>query len=75
MNHALNQQRKLHGVENELDRGHSEDDIHETLKIKTEFEVFSIAKAKGAPVRAGTKWEEEEEKSTRYFLSLETKAM
>ena len=43
----------------------------EILKTKSKLEIFSMSKAQGAQTRSRTKFIEEGERNTRYFLSLE----
>ena len=40
-------------------------------KLKTELEVFELAEARGARIRAGIKFAELDEKSNKFFLNLE----
>eukprot|EP00745_Piridium_sociabile_P017317 TRINITY_DN26057_c0_g1_i12.p2 TRINITY_DN26057_c0_g1~~TRINITY_DN26057_c0_g1_i12.p2 ORF type:complete len:330 (+),score=21.92 TRINITY_DN26057_c0_g1_i12:2115-3104(+) len=43
----------------------------ETLIIKNKIEIISMEKARGAQIRARTKWVQEGEKNTTFFLGLE----
>ena len=43
----------------------------EMIKVKNQIEIIAIEKARGAQIRSRTRWVEEGEKNTKYFLSLE----
>lgn len=65
-------QEQLNDLEKRRSNTIDDPDIdREILKVKAELEIISLSKAQGAQTRARTKFIEEGERNTKYFLSLE----
>ena len=71
-NNILDLQNKLQNLEKSLAKEPDSEHIHkEVLQTKRKLEIMSLEKARGAQIRARTKWVEEGEKNTKFFLGLE----
>ena len=62
----------IKSIEQKLVASPSNEDLLKRFgQLKTELEVFALAESEGARIRAGQKWAEDGEKSTKFFLNLE----
>ena len=72
LNKNLEFQNELEKLEQQLVLDADNEDVqNRVIGIKKKLELLSMEKARGAQIRARTKWVEEGEKNTKYFLGLE----
>ena len=65
-------QQELKKIEENIKENPSEETQHKHRQLKSDLEVLLLEKAAGAQIRARAEWTETGEKSTKYFLNLET---